>query len=57
MAGRLRIEAAQPDRVHFELGREQVADLPGLLIATFGEVLHLFSPLRGVPSHARHVRP
>src|ERR1700687_3707225 len=56
MAGCLGIEATQPDRVHLELGGQQITDLPGLLIATLGEVLHPFSPLRGVPGHARPVR-
>ena len=44
MASRLRVQAAQPDRVHLELGRQQIADLAGLLIATFGEVLHRLFP-------------
>jgi hypothetical protein len=31
--------------VHLELGRQQIADLTGLLIATLGEVLHPLFPL------------
>jgi hypothetical protein len=46
VAGCLRIETSQPDRMHLEFGRQQIADLAGLLIATLGEVLHVFSPLR-----------
>jgi len=45
MAGRLGVEAAEPDRVHLELGRQQIADLAGFLIATFGEVLQTSFPL------------
>jgi hypothetical protein len=33
--------------MHLELGRQQISDLAGLLIATLSEVLHVFSPLRG----------
>src|SRR5206468_2250319 len=41
---RLRVEAAQPDRMHLELGGQQISDLAGLFIATLTEVLHGFSP-------------
>src|SRR5205814_5645792 len=57
MAGRLGVEATQPDRVHLELGRQQIADLAGLLIATLGEVLHVFSPLRGSRPATRAASP
>lgn len=46
MARRLGVEAAQPDWVHLELRRQQVADLAGLFVASIGEVLHRLSPLR-----------
>ena len=49
MPGRLGIESTQPDRVHLELGGQQIADLAGLLVAAISEVLHPLSPLRGVP--------
>jgi hypothetical protein len=57
MAGRLRVEATKPDRVHLQLGRQQIAHLAGLLIATLGEVLHVFSPLRGRPQPRAPSRP
>jgi hypothetical protein len=44
MARRLRVEAAQPDRVHLELGGQQITDLAGLLVASLGEVLHRLFP-------------
>ena len=40
----LGIEATQPDRVHLELGGQQITDLAGLLIATISEVLHRLFP-------------
>ena len=45
MAGGLSVEAPKPDRVHLELGRQQISNLPGLLITTFGEVLQTSFPL------------
>ena len=49
MAGGLGVEPAEPDRVHLELGRQQIPDLAGLLIATFGEVLHRVLPFARRP--------
>src|SRR5438132_10905118 len=57
VARRLRVEATQPDRMHLELGRQQISDLAGLLIATLSEVLHVFSPLRGRPQPRAPRRP
>src|SRR5437773_7481066 len=57
VARRLRVEATQPDRMHLELGRQQIPDLAGLLIATLSEVLHVFSPLRGRPQPRAPGRP
>ncbi len=57
MAGSLRVEATQPDRMHFELGRQQIANLAGLLVATLSEVLHVFSPLRGPALATRAASP
>src|ERR1700736_3904724 len=57
MSGGLRVEATQPDRVHLELGRQQIAHLSGLLVATLGEVLHVFTPLRGRPQPHAPSRP
>src|SRR5438128_302490 len=57
MSGRLRVEAAQPDRMHFELGRQQIPDLAGLFVATLSEVLHVFSPLRGSRPATRATSP
>ena len=51
MPGGLGIEPAEPDRMHLELGRQQIPDLAGLLIATFGEVLQTSFPF------ARRPRP
>jgi hypothetical protein len=42
--------------MHLELGRQQIADLAGLFVATLSEVLHVFSPLRG-PALPRAPRP
>ena len=49
MAGRLGVETAQPDRMHLELGGQQIADLPGFLVATLGEVLHPLFPFAWRP--------
>src|SRR6266567_5977606 len=57
VARRLRVQATQPDRMHLELGGQQIPDLAGLLIATLGEVLHVFSPLRGRPQPHAPGRP
>src|SRR6266566_3162987 len=54
---RLRVEAAQPDRMHLELRGQQISDLAGLLIATLSEVLHAFSPLRGSRLGPHALRP
>jgi len=35
--------------VHLELGRQQIADFAGLLIATLGEVLHRIYPFAWRP--------
>src|SRR5438132_12335278 len=54
---RLRVEATQPDRMHLELGGQQISDLAGLLVATLSEVLHDFSPLRGSHPATRPTAP
>jgi hypothetical protein len=43
--------------VHLELGRQQIANLAGFLIATLSEVLHVFSPLRGPRPTTRAASP
>jgi hypothetical protein len=43
--------------MHLELGRKQITDLAGLLIATLSEVLHVFSPLRGPALATRAASP
>ncbi len=57
MPSRLGIEAAQPDRMHLELGRQQIPNLAGLLVTTLSEVLHVFSPLRGPALATRAASP
>jgi hypothetical protein len=43
--------------MHLELGRQQIANFAGLLIATLSEVLHVFSPLRGPVVATRAASP
>src|SRR5438132_274991 len=57
MSRRLRVEAAQPDRMHLELGGQQISDLARLFVATLSEVLHGFSPLRGSRPATRATSP